>query len=116
MYQINFSKPEAVHFIGIGGISMSGLAQILLRERFCVSGSDAHKTELTEILEKQGARIDYGQRASNIRDGIDVVVYTAAIHPDNPEFAAAKEKGLVGLEGKEYIVKDGDVILFRFNV
>ena len=61
---------------------MSGLAQILLREGFCVSGSDAHKTELTEILEKQGARIDYGQRASNIRDGIDVVVYTAAIHPD----------------------------------
>ena len=94
MYQINFSKPEAMHFIGIGGISMSGLAQILLQEGFCVSGSDAHTTELTEILEKQGARIDYGQRASNIRDGIDVVGYTAAIHPDNPEFAAAKEKGI----------------------
>lgn len=103
MYQINFHQPEAVHFIGIGGISMSGLAEILLQEGFTVSGSDAHKTELTEMLEKQGARIDYGQRASNIRDGIDVVVYTAAIHPDNPEFAAAKEKGIPMLSRAELL-------------
>lgn len=103
MYQVNFGKPEAVHFIGIGGISMSGLAEILLGQGFTVSGSDAHKTELTEALEKQGARVDYGQRASNIRDGIDVVVYTAAIHPDNPEFAAAREKGIPMLTRAELL-------------
>ena len=88
MYQIDFNKPETIHFIGIGGISMSGLAQILLEEGFRVSGSDAHKTQLTEHLEQMGAKIAYGQRASNITEDIDVVVYTAAIHPDNLEFQA----------------------------
>ncbi len=73
---------------------MSGLAEILLDEGFSISGSDAHRTELTERLEEKGARISYGQRASNITEDIDVVVYTAAIHPDNPEFMAAQSKGL----------------------
>ena len=54
MYQIDFNKPEHVHFIGIGGISMSGLAEILLKEGFAVSGSDSHPSELTEHLEKLG--------------------------------------------------------------
>ena len=94
MYQIDFNKPEHVHIIGIGGISMSGLAEILMDEGFTVSGSDAHKSELTEHLEAKGAKIFYGQKAENIIDGIHVVVYTAAVHPDNPEFAAAVEKGL----------------------
>ena len=94
MYQIDFNKPEHVHFIGIGGISMSGLAEILMDEGFTVSGSDAHKSELTEHLEAKGAKIFYGQKAENIIDGIHVVVYTAAVHTDNPEFAAAVEKGL----------------------
>lgn len=92
MYQIDFNKPETIHFIGIGGISMSGLAQILLEEGFTVSGSDAHKTALTEHLEELGAKIFYGQRASNIGEDIDVVVYTAAIHPDNPELQAVQER------------------------
>ena len=68
MYEIDFSKPEHVHFIGIGGISMSGLAEILLDEGFTVSGSDAHETDLTRHLEQKGARICYGQRASNIEE------------------------------------------------
>jgi len=92
MYTINFQKPSHVHFIGIGGISMSGLAAILLKEGFTVSGSDSHESELTDRLEKAGARIAYQQSAENITDGIDVVVYTAAIHPSNPEYAAAVEK------------------------
>ncbi len=103
MYQIDFKRPESIHFIGIGGISMSGLAEILLQEGFRVSGSDAHKTELTERLEAKGAHIDYGQRASNIRDGIDVVVYTAAIHPDNPELSAARDKGIPMLTRAELL-------------
>ena len=94
MYKIDFQNPVRVHFIGIGGISMSGLAEILLGEDFIVSGSDAKESPLTDSLAQKGAKIFYGQRASNIGDDVEVVVYTAAIHPDNPEFACAAEKGI----------------------
>lgn len=94
MYQIDFNKPEAIHFIGIGGISMSGLAEILIDEGFTVTGSDANESDLTRHLEAKGAKVAYGQRAENITDEIDVVVYTAAVHPDNPEFISATEKKL----------------------
>lgn len=94
MYQIDFHKPLHIHFIGIGGISMSGLAEILLEENFTVSGSDAKESPLTRTLEERGAKIFYGQRASNIEESVQVVVYTAAIHPDNPEFACAASKGI----------------------
>ena len=103
MYQIDFHKPLHIHFIGIGGISMSGLAEILLEENFRISGSDAKASPLTRTLEERGAVIYYGQRASNIKDDVDVVVYTAAIHPDNPEFACAREKGLPMLTRAELL-------------
>lgn len=94
MYQINFKEPLHLHFIGIGGISMSGLAEILLQEGFKISGSDSQESDLTRQLTKMGASVIYGQKADNITDGIDAVIYTAAIHPDNPEFKAALSKGL----------------------
>ena len=75
MYQINFKEPIHVHFMGIGGISMSGLARILLDEGFTVSGSDSRQSALTEHLASLGAVISYGQRAGNITDDIDLVVY-----------------------------------------
>ena len=79
MYQINFNEPIHVHFMGIGGISMSGLAEILLDAGFTVSGSDAKKSPLTEHLTSIGAKVYYGQRAENITEDIDLIVYTAAI-------------------------------------
>ena len=85
MYKINFKKPIHIHFIGIGGISMSGLAEILMQEGFTVSGSDTKKTPLTEKLESLGAHIFYSQTAENITDDIDCVVYTAAISKENRE-------------------------------
>lgn len=94
MYKINFKEPIHIHFIGIGGISMSGLAEILLEEHFTISGSDARESELTKHLEAMGVTVFYGQKASNIIDGIDLVVYTAAIHEDNEEFACARNKGI----------------------
>lgn len=103
MYQIKFDEPVHVHFIGIGGISMSGLAEILLSRHFTISGSDSKESELTQKLVKEGAAVNYPQRAENITDDIDVVVYTAAIHPDNPEFAAAKEKGIPMLTRAELL-------------
>ena len=94
MYQIDFKKPQRIHFIGIGGISMSGLAEILMDEGFTVSGSDAHRSELTDHLENRGAVLYYGQKAENIQDGIDAVVYTAAIHPDNPELMEVQHRNI----------------------
>ena len=89
MYKIDFQKPIHIHFIGIGGISMSGLAEILLEEGFTVSGSDSKESPLTRKLESEGALIHYGQCAENITDGIDCVVYTAAINRRNPELMEA---------------------------
>ena len=105
MYQIDFTTPIHIHFIGIGGISMSGLAEILLEEGFTITGSDSKESPLTRRLEEKGARVYYGQKASNIESepGIQVVVYTAAIHPDNPEFKAAKEKNLPMLTRAELL-------------
>lgn len=94
MYEINFNKPIRIHFIGIGGISMSGLAEILLKEGFTVSGSDARLSPLTDHLEGLGATIYEGQKASNITDDIELVVYTAAIHEDNPEYQEVLAKNI----------------------
>ena len=94
MFQIDFHNPLPIHFIGIGGISMSGLAEVLLCAGFPVSGSDAQSSSLTEHLESLGAKIFIGQRAENIDAHIGLVVYTAAIHEDNPELAAAREKNI----------------------
>ena len=103
MYEVDFSKPIHIHFIGIGGISMSGLAEILLKENFTISGSDAKESDLTRHLTSLGAQVFYGQKAENIIPGIDLVVYTAAIHPDNPEFAAAKAAGIPMLTRAELL-------------
>ena len=91
MYQLDFNKPIHIYFIGIGGISMSGLAEILLDRGFRISGSDRAESSLTSSLENKGARIFYGQKAENITSSVDLAVYTAAIHPDNPEFVRAQQ-------------------------
>ena len=94
MYQINFRQPIHIHFIGIGGISMSGLAEILLTEGFTVSGSDMHRSPLTETLEQKGITVSYRQTPANLTDDIDLIVHTAAIGAGNPELSAAVEKGI----------------------
>ena len=94
MFQINFECPCHIYFIGIGGISMSGLAEILLSRGFSVSGSDLTESPLTKRLSQKGAVIYYGQSISHITEDVDVVVYTAAIHPDNAEFLAMQERQL----------------------
>lgn len=95
MYKINFEEPVHVHFIGIGGISMSGLAELLLKEGFAISGSDANESALTMHLAELGARIYYGQRAENLQEEIPAfVVYTAAVKEDNPEYREAVKQGL----------------------
>lgn len=85
---------EHIYFIGIGGISMSGLAEILASRGHQVSGTDVKETAVTKHLQNLGIHINFGHRAENITDDITLVVYTAAIHDDNPELRAAHEKGI----------------------
>ena len=103
MYKINFKEPVHIHFIGIGGISMSGLAEILLDEHFTVSGSDNKESSLTNHLVQMGAKVFIGQKASNIEDTVQVVVYTAAIHEDNEEYQEAVRRGLPMLSRAELL-------------
>ncbi len=92
--KLDFNQKQNIHFIGIGGISMSSLANVLLSRGFRVSGSDQKENELTLELKEKGATIYIGQSDKNIKDDIDLVVYTAAIHEDNPELLAAKAKNI----------------------
>ena len=103
MYKLDCYKPINVHFMGIGGISMSGLAEILLDEGFKISGSDSKESALTKGLEAKGVKIIYSQTATNITSDIELVVYTAAIKEDNPEFLAAKEKSIPMLSRAELL-------------
>lgn len=91
MTKIRFDKMAHIYFIGIGGVSMSGLAGILLKKGFEISGSDIKKSDLTIDLEAKGIKIYYRQIPENIKADIDYVVYTAAIHEDHPEYKKAKE-------------------------
>lgn len=100
---INFSQPKHVYFIGIGGISMSGLASILLSEGFKVSGSDSKPSELTEDLKAHGATIYYGQEVSHITEDVELVVYTAAIREDNPEYVKMKELNIPSMTRAEFL-------------
>jgi len=103
MYQIDFNKPCRIHFIGIGGISMSGFAEYLHNLGFKVSGSDRQKSKITEHLESIGIVVQYGQRRANITQDIQFVVYTAAIAKDNEEFLEVQRLGIPLLNRSELI-------------
>ena len=103
MYQIDFKNPIHVYFCGIGGISMSGLAEILLSRGFRISGSDMKASDITNGLEAKGMKVYIGQRSSNIADDIDLFVYTAAIREDNPEWMEMKAKNIPSLSRAELL-------------
>lgn len=94
MYKIDFEHPCRVHFVGIGGISMSGFAELMHHMGFAVSGSDRQENKSTRHLKSLGISIVYGQVAENITKDIKLVVYTPAVKPDNPELRRAKELGI----------------------
>lgn len=90
---LNNNAIRRIHFIGIGGIGMSGLAEILLTRGFQVSGSDQASGVITSRLIKLGAKIFLGHEREHVRD-VDAVVYSSAINRQNPEFLCAEEQGL----------------------
>lgn len=104
MSKINFNDTnKKFHFIGIGGISMSGLAEILLNKGFKVSGSDIKNTKIIKHLEDLGVDFYLGHLASNIKDDVDFVIYTAAIKKDNPELVEAQKRNLTILNRAELL-------------
>lgn len=91
---------ERIHLIGIGGVSMSSLAELLLSWGVPVSGSDRLKTDVTARLEALGAKIVYEHKAENV-EGVSLIVRTAAVHDDNPEVARAHALGIPVMERAE---------------
>jgi UDP-N-acetylmuramate--alanine ligase len=88
-----FFKPQHLHFIGIGGIGMSGIAEVLLNLGYKISGSDLKLSATTERLAKLGARVDEGHTASNVT-GAKAVVVSSAVDAQNPEVREARRLGL----------------------
>ena len=91
---------ERIHLIGIGGVSMNSLGELLLSRGVPVSGSDRLKTDVTARLEAKGAKIAYEHKAENV-EGASLIVRTAAVHDDNPEIARAHELGIPVMERAE---------------
>ena len=98
-------KKEHIYFMGIGGIGMSGIAEILLDFGYRISGSDIKVSNVTERLQKKGASIYIGQRAENITDDIDYVVRSTAIRDTNEEYMRVKELGLPVLHRSQMLAK-----------
>ena len=88
-----FKKIQSIHFVGIGGSGMSGIAEVLLTLGYKVSGSDMKESPVTQRLRKLGARIAIGHEAANI-EGAQVVVTSTAVAPVNPEVLAARERNI----------------------
>ncbi|MEI6127541.1 MAG: UDP-N-acetylmuramate--L-alanine ligase [Pseudomonadota bacterium] len=88
-----YKKNQHIHFVGIGGIGMSGIAELLLNLGYRVSGSDGKKTDITKRLASLGASLYYGHDKKNVAD-VDVVVTSSAIKKDNPEVLSAQERNI----------------------
>jgi len=107
-------RVRSIHFVGIGGIGMSGIAEVLLDAGFGVSGSDAKESDTTRRLVELGARVEIGHRATNLGDA-DVVVFSSAVAKDNPEIVLARERAVPVIPRAEMLaelmrLKDGVAI------
>ncbi len=99
-----FKNIKKVHFVGIGGIGMSGIAEILLSQGFEISGSDKSLTEITSRLSNLGMKIYEGHSADNLTDA-DVLVYSSAVTLDNPELKVAVEKKIPIIKRSEMLAE-----------
>lgn len=90
---LDLKNAKHIHCIGIGGIGLSAIADILVARGYKVTGSDMNQNEITQKLEKKGIKVFYGHEASNI-NGADIIVFSAAISPENPELKKALEENI----------------------
>jgi UDP-N-acetylmuramate--alanine ligase len=100
-----FSSIKKIHFVGIGGIGMSGIAEILLDQGFNVSGSDKGLSEVTDRLQKLGAKVYEGHKGSNIADDVDALVYSSAVSLDNPEVLEAQRRKIPVIRRAEMLAE-----------
>jgi UDP-N-acetylmuramate--alanine ligase len=105
-------KTRRIHFVGIGGIGMSGIAELLANLGYRVSGSDAKASESTDRLATLGVEISIGHRAENVGD-VDVVVFTSAARPDNAELIAARDRRIPVIPRAELL---GELMRLRFGI
>lgn len=108
-----FTSIKTIHFVGIGGIGMSGIAEILLDQGFKVTGSDKALTEVTDRLKKLGATIMEGHRAENVLETVDVLVYSSAVSFDNPELLEAEKRKIPVIRRAEMLA---EVMRLRYGV
>ena len=99
-----FKNIKKVHFVGIGGIGMSGIAEILLNQGFEISGSDKSLSEITNRLSQLGMKIYEGHSAENLKDA-DVLVYSSAVTVDNPEVQAAVKRKIPIIKRSEMLAE-----------
>jgi UDP-N-acetylmuramate--alanine ligase len=101
-----FRSIKKLHFVGIGGIGMSGIAEILIDQGFSITGSDRAASDNTERLEALGARVYIGHEARNLEPDVDAVVYSSAVRPDeNPETVEAKERKIPVIRRAEMLAE-----------
>src|SRR6187397_2120935 len=101
-----------VHFVGIGGVGMAGIAEVLLRQGYAVSGSDLSENSLTQWLRVMGATIYRGHDASNIVNA-DVIVRSSAVEQANPEIEAARKARIPVVARAEML---GELMRFRYGI
>lgn len=99
-----FKNIKKIHFVGIGGIGMSGMAEILLNQGFTISGSDRALTEITHRLESLGMKIYEGHKTENVED-VDVLVYSSAVTEDNPEVSEAQRRKIPVIKRAEMLAE-----------
>jgi|HigsolmetaAR202D_1030399.scaffolds.fasta_scaffold01612_2 UDP-N-acetylmuramate--alanine ligase len=103
---------HCIHFVGIGGVGMSGIAEVLLNLGYSVQGSDLRRNEVTDRLERLGAKIMLGHAAQNVGDA-DVLVVSSAIRPDNPELVEAQSRRIPVVQRAEML---GELMRFRYAI
>jgi UDP-N-acetylmuramate--alanine ligase len=100
-----FSSIKKLHFVGIGGIGMSGIAEILMDEGFTITGSDKAASDNTERLASLGAKVSIGHAAKNLDGDVDAVVYSSAVTPDNPEVVEAQKRSIPVIRRAEMLAE-----------
>jgi UDP-N-acetylmuramate--alanine ligase len=105
-------KTRRIHFVGIGGIGMSGIAELLANLGYVVSGSDAKKSAVTDRLESLGVTVQVGHTAANVGEA-DVVVYSSAVRPENPEVAEAAQRRIPVIPRAEMLA---ELMRLRFGI
>lgn len=109
---MRLGKIHKIHFVGIGGIGMSGIAELLLNLGYQVSGSDTQLSELTQKLAAMGARISEGHRAENVQDA-EVLIYSSAVTPDNVEVQEALRRKIPVIKRAEML---GELIRLKYSI